>query len=184
MRHGQTDWNAQGRIQGHTDIPLNDHGHQQARDAVDRIRGLPITRIISSDLSRALDTARPAAQALGLPVTTDARLRERCFGVFEGCTWPQIELEQPELYARYQADRACLIPEAETLDALHARVTGAVLDIVRAGGGTPLVVTHGGVVRSLMHAVPGGGLPGPIINAGTYVFELDEALRFTRVMLV
>jgi len=182
MRHGQTDWNVLGRIQGHSDIPLNDEGQRQAREAVDRIAGLGVTRLVCSDLSRAQDTARPAAHRLKLPITTDARLRERCFGVLEGLTWAEVEAHHPELHARLQQDRAHPVPGAETLELLQARMVSAVQDILAQGPGA-LLVTHGGSVRSLMRAVPGGGLPGPILNAGTYCFDEEDG-QFIRVMLV
>ncbi len=84
LRHGQTDWNVEGRMQGHTDIPLNATGLQQAAEAALKLQALPITRIVSSPLSRALKTAAVAAEALNLPIHIDSMLMERTFGSYEG----------------------------------------------------------------------------------------------------
>lgn len=84
LRHGQTDWNVEKRMQGHTDIPLNATGIQQAHTAAQRIMQLPITRIISSPLLRALKTAAITAEALKLPIHIDSFLIERTFGSLEG----------------------------------------------------------------------------------------------------
>jgi broad specificity phosphatase PhoE len=84
LRHGQTDWNAQGRIQGHTDMPLNATGLTQARAAAERLVGKGIDRIVSSPLARAHKTAAMVAERLRLPVQVDEELMERTFGAFEG----------------------------------------------------------------------------------------------------
>lgn len=84
LRHGQTDWNLAGRMQGHTDIPLNATGIAQAHSAAAQLKSLPITRIITSPLTRALTTAAIAAEATGLPLYVDSNLKERTFGSFEG----------------------------------------------------------------------------------------------------
>lgn len=84
VRHGQTDWNVEGRLQGHSDIPLNDTGIGQAHAAAERLVGQPITAIVSSDLCRARQTADIIAAKLGLEVVSDKAIRERTFGSFEG----------------------------------------------------------------------------------------------------
>ena len=84
LRHGQTDWNLEGRMQGHTDIPLNATGVEQAHAAALKLKPLPITRIVSSPLARALKTAAVAAEALNLPIHIDSQLMERTFGSYEG----------------------------------------------------------------------------------------------------
>ena len=96
IRHGETDHNADGRAMGQMDIPLNARGHEQARQTAEFLRLYPIERIVSSDLGRASGTAQPLADALGLDVETDARLRELSFGILEGKTVAECEALQPE----------------------------------------------------------------------------------------
>src|SRR5215471_15907621 len=84
LRHGQTDWNSQGRFQGHSDIPLNAIGLRQAQEAADLLQPLTIHRIVSSPLSRALRTAAIVAERIALPIHVDNQLSERSFGSFDG----------------------------------------------------------------------------------------------------
>lgn len=94
LRHGQTDWNAEGRIQGHTDVPLNATGLAQAHSAAIRLSKEPITRIISSPLVRALKTAAITAESIRLPVHIDSQLMERTFGSIEGRLTHQVKAER------------------------------------------------------------------------------------------
>lgn len=93
LRHGQTDWNVEGRIQGHTDIPLNATGIAQAHSAAIKLTGHPITRVITSPLLRALKTAAITAESVKLPLHIDKQLMERAFGSFEGRLTAQIKQE-------------------------------------------------------------------------------------------
>ena len=86
VRHGETDWNADGRLQGHTDRPLTDFGRRQARDLAAALAGEDLTAIYSSDLTRARETAEIVAERLGLPVVLDRDLREKDWGNWEGLT--------------------------------------------------------------------------------------------------
>ncbi len=86
IRHGQTDWNKEERLQGHTDIPLNDIGRAQAKEVLKLISDLPIDLIITSDLLRSKETAEIINEKLQLPLTLDKKIRERCFGDLEGKT--------------------------------------------------------------------------------------------------
>ena len=99
-RHGETDWNSGRRVQGHTDIPLNAAGVEQARALAEQLAGEPLTAVFSSDLSRALDTARAVAAVHGLEVTVDPRLREKNFGTWEGLTDVEIAERFPDASAR------------------------------------------------------------------------------------
>src|SRR5512139_4231488 len=104
-RHGETDWNAAGRWQGHTDIPLNEIGRAQAAALADRLRSEGIGAVVTSDLSRARHTAEIVAGALGVPVAlVDPGLREQRFGSFEGLTPRECEERYPGDWARYVAD--------------------------------------------------------------------------------
>ena len=91
IRHGETAWNVDTRIQGHSDIGLNDTGRWQAERLARALTDDRLDAVYSSDLLRALDTASALAASTGLTVRTDAALRERSFGVFEGLTFAQIE---------------------------------------------------------------------------------------------
>ena len=86
VRHGETDWNAEGRLQGHTDRPLNEHGRNQAKELADRLAGEGADAIYASDLARAKETAEIVGARLGLPVMIDADLREKNWGNWEGLT--------------------------------------------------------------------------------------------------
>lgn len=102
-RHGNTEWNADGRVQGQTDVPLNDLGREQARAAAAVLAELRPDAIVSSDLRRAADTAAALAALTGLPVRPDARLRERYFGHWQGLALSEVAERFPEEYARWRA---------------------------------------------------------------------------------
>lgn len=147
LRHGETDWNAEGLSQGNVDIPLNHVGVMQAKRAARTLRTVPIKTIVSSPLSRAKDTANMAAEQLGLPVLVDEELREVGFGVQEG---------QPmgDWYDDWIADR--FTPEgAETFAALRARAVRAI-NRATALPGPVLVVAHGALWRAFRYEA---GLP-------------------------
>jgi probable phosphoglycerate mutase len=111
-RHGETDWNAVGRWQGQTDIPLNDVGREQARALAARIRLEGIRAVGSSDLSRARETAEIVARELGLAASyMDPAFRERAYGIFEGLTPAECLTRHPHEWARFESD-----PRAEQLD--------------------------------------------------------------------
>lgn len=157
IRHGQTDWNLQGRWQGHTDIPLNSAGLAQARALAERLAGWPIEVIHASDLSRAAGTARILAQSTGAPVTVDACWRERHCGAFEGLTLAEIRERFPEHHARMQLGWMDP-PGAEDFEVVRARLTAA-LDRLREEhrGHMAAVVSHGGALATLIAHVLGLG---------------------------
>jgi probable phosphoglycerate mutase len=149
-RHGNTDWNAGHRVQGQTDVPLNDLGRQQAVDAADLLVRLRPTALVASDLSRAADTAAVLAALTGLSVTYDERLRERSFGQWEGLTMTEVARTRPEEHARWTAGADVIGGDVETLDDLGKRVADAfqaAVDQVPAGS-TVVVATHGAAARS------------------------------------
>jgi probable phosphoglycerate mutase len=178
-RHGETDWNAEGRWQGHTDVPLNDRGRAQAKVLADALRDAGLAVLVTSDLSRAHETGRIVADRLAIHRhLIDPGLRERRFGVFEGLTREECALHHPEPYRAWSKDPKKLPPGAELQHELVARIGRAMRGVVQAANdhGTPLVVTHGGALRALLREV--GQKPGLIPNAGLYRFEHDgEAVR-------
>lgn len=147
-RHGNTDWNAANRVQGQTDVPLNDLGREQARAAAPLLAGMRPDAIVASDLCRAVDTAAALAALTGLPVHTDARLRERYFGLWQGLSLTEVVERFPDEYARWRAGDPDPGAEIETLDDLGKRIGAALQDAADlAVGGTVVVTTHGGGAR-------------------------------------
>src|SRR5574337_351345 len=104
VRHGETAWNADGRVQGHLDIALNDVGRTQARRLAEKLRdeGERIDLIYSSDLARARQTAQAVADAAGVPLQITPALRERCFGAFEGRRFADVQAELPQDAERWR----------------------------------------------------------------------------------
>ncbi|PNG26162.1 histidine phosphatase family protein [Methylocella silvestris] len=149
VRHGETDWNAEGRLQGQLDIGLNASGRAQAKAAATRLAACRFDAIFSSDLERAYDTAVPMGKALGLPVETTPALRERFFGAFQGLTHAEAQALFPADYARFAArdPEAPLPGDGESLCAFSRRVGGALNHLAdELGGNTILIVAHGGVL--------------------------------------
>jgi broad specificity phosphatase PhoE len=147
-RHGRTAWNADKRIQGHADAPLDDTGRAQAEAAAARLAALRPDALVASDLSRATDTAAPLARLTGLTVATDPRLRERGFGQWQGLTHAEVEAAHPEAYARWRRGRPVDACDVEHVDDLAKRAAAAFGDAVAlAPGGTVVAVTHGGAVK-------------------------------------
>ena len=147
-RHGNTDWNAGHRVQGQTDVPLNDLGRQQAVDAAELLVSFRPDAIVSSDLRRAADTAAALGALTGRTVEHDERLRERHFGAWQGLTMAQVAETRPDEYARWQAGEN-VGGEVETLDDLGKRVAEALqaaADLAPPGG-TVVVATHGAAAR-------------------------------------
>lgn len=147
-RHGQTDWNASRRLQGQSDIELNETGRTQAATAAPRIAELGPTRIISSDLERASRTAAALGDITGVPVETDARLRERSFGLWEGMTHGEIEEGWPEAFRAWrQGEEPEGIGADRRVDVGH-RVAGCILETVAEmdDDGVLVVVAHGAAI--------------------------------------
>jgi uncharacterized phosphatase len=144
VRHGETDWNAERRIQGHSDTPLNDTGRAQARALLEELGEEQLDAVYSSDLLRAHETARIVAQAKGLEVTAIRDLRERNFGTWEGMT-------DEEIFARFPEAATGSWGDAETKPEMAARVVGALQRIAETHpGGRVLVVSHGGPLRAVL----------------------------------
>jgi probable phosphoglycerate mutase len=147
-RHGNTDYNAGGRVQGQTDSPLNALGRDQASAAAAILATYQPAALVSSDLSRAHDTASALAALTGLPVSVDKRLRERYFGDWQGSLLSEIKVRHPAEYARWRAGDPSPGCGLESLDDLAERMGEALHDAAAlAPGGTVVVTTHGGAAR-------------------------------------
>lgn len=154
VRHGETDWNRDGRWQGHSDTQLNDVGREQAVRVAGELDGVDV--VYASDLARARETAEIVAARLGLPVRLDERLRERSFGAWEGKTAPEIEAQFRDAHARWLAGEGAGAEDAEAFADFAARVQGFLADVLaRHPDGTVLVVAHGGSIR-VIHALASG----------------------------
>ena len=154
VRHGETDWNVETRMQGQLDVPLNRKGRWQAERLADALADSDIDAIHSSDLLRATQTADALARRLGLSVGIDRGLRERCFGVFEGLTFDEVEARWPEQSRRWRRREPDFAPEgAESLEQFCARsVASAERLAARHGGRTIVLIAHGGVMDCLYRA--------------------------------
>jgi broad specificity phosphatase PhoE len=156
LRHGQSEWNADGRWQGHGDPPLTELGAAQAREASARLAAARIERIVTSDLRRALETAAIVGALLGLATEVDASWRERDIGGWTGFTREQIAARWPEDYARFRSHDAHARPGGGESDAMLRERAHAALASLRAryAGLRVLVVTHRGIARMLAPETP------------------------------
>jgi probable phosphoglycerate mutase len=163
IRHGETVWNAEMRMQGQLDTALSERGRRQARRAAEALAGDGIEAIFASDLSRAFDTARALADRIELPIATDRGLRERSFGVFQGYTYAEIDARWPEAASRWRRhDPDFGADEGETLRDFSARAVAACTRIAAGQAGrTIAIVTHGGVLDCLYRAACGIDLGAP-----------------------
>lgn len=156
-RHGRTEWNATGRFQGHLDPPLDDEGRRQAALAAPYLlaAGLPPgeTVVVSSDLSRAAETAAALTVLLEVPLRIDARLREHGMGSWEGLTRDEVAERYPEQFADWIAGRPIRGRGGEEAAAVAERAVAALADLPAAG--VAVVVTHGGTAGRLMERLLG-----------------------------
>ncbi len=171
VRHGESTWNAQSRWQGQADPPLSPFGERQAEDAAERVAEIAtITAVWTSDLARARRTAELIAARVGIgDVRTEARLRERDVGSWSGLTRAEIEERWPGYLAARRSP-----PDFEGDDSLLARTRAGLAAAVDGGGhGDILVVTHGGVVRTIERSL--GAEPGKLPNLGGRWLVADTA---------
>jgi broad specificity phosphatase PhoE len=162
VRHGETDWNADGRLQGQTDRPLSDFGRQQARRLADELATEEFEAIYSSDLGRARETAEIVGARLELPVALDPDLREKDWGTWEGLT--AVERDHVEF-------------AGETTEAHQERILRALQRIAERhpGDGSVLVVTHGGSMRRIQTAATGMALP-VVENCGRWLCAYENGV--------
>lgn len=163
IRHGETDWNTTGRIQGQLDIGLNQVGRWQARCLTAALADENISAIYASDLARAIETAQGVVEASGCPITTDPGLRERAFGSFEGLSYAQIEAQWPEAAQRWRRrDPDFGAPGGETLAAFYARSVATARRLAALHPGQTIVlVSHGGVMDCLYRSATHVALDAP-----------------------
>ena len=184
VRHGETEWNHQRRIQGQIDIPLNDVGLRQARAVANRLARRRVAAVYTSDLKRASQTADAIAIACGLPAQADRRLRERHYGRFEGGYYDELQRTSPALHQRLLSrDLSFDLHGGESIPVLHARVSEVLLELAgRHREGPIVVVAHGGVLDCAYRLASGLALDAPrtfgLYNASLNTLALaDGALR-------
>lgn len=159
IRHGETDWNAEGRLQGQKEIPINERGREQAAEAGRRLAKLQLEpdRLpwLVSPMHRTRETAQIARRSLGLEpnsFVTDPRLREISFGIWEGLTWKELRKAEPEAASGREADKWNFVPpEGESYAMLAERVRPVAAELDR----DVIIVGHGGVARTMLFLLCG-----------------------------
>jgi broad specificity phosphatase PhoE len=160
VRHGETDWNAEGRLQGHTDRPLSDYGRRQAQHLAAELEGQELEAIYSSDLARARETAEIVGERLGLPVVLDPDLREKNWGSWEGLT--PVERDRVEFVGESTKEhQERMLRALRRISERHPGDVGV------------LVVTHGGSMRRVQTAALGWALP-VVENCGRWLCAYED----------
>jgi probable phosphoglycerate mutase len=177
VRHGETEWNLQGRMQGQQDSPLTPLGLQQARQLARRLRDVPHAALYSSDLGRAHQTARCVADETKQGIVSDKGLRERTFGIFEGLTNAEIQVKHPDLYVPFsRRDPHFAMPGGESAAQFRERCLGTLRAIAeRHEGQRVVVVTHGLVLDAVYRAATGMPIEVqrgfPLLNCSVNTFR-------------
>lgn len=178
VRHGETAWNAEHRVQGQLDIPLNDIGLRQAQAVAGKLKEERFDAIYSSDLSRARQTAQPTANLLSMKIVLEKDLRERHYGIFERLTYAEAKTRYPEDYARFEArDPEYAFRTGESLKDFSVRSIAVISKIVNEHKDESILVfTHGGVLDKFYRFITGLPLSAErnfgIPNAGLNRVEL------------
>jgi 2,3-bisphosphoglycerate-dependent phosphoglycerate mutase len=179
VRHGETQWNVESRIQGQGDSPLTAAGRAQAEAIAARLAAERFDVLVASDLGRAMQTAEAIARRCGHSILADARLRERDFGAGEGMTYEEIDRAWPDVFTRSrESDPDAAVPGGETRRQFHERVRDAFAALAREHAGKRVaVVAHGGVLATLyrlIHDIPLGKPHAiPIANAAYNAVAFD-----------
>lgn len=164
IRHGETAWNREQRIQGHRDIPLSPAGMQQARQLSIRMKDEQLSAVYSSDLQRAVATAQHIADAYGYEVITTPNLRERNYGALEGLTRQEIDLAYGHMKGGVYPDEAGI----ESMEDMKARAFRQIEAIATLHQGKRVaLVSHGGLINAILHDLTGG-------KAGTGITRLGN----------
>ena len=148
IRHGHAEGNAEHRFIGQTDVPLDALGHLQAQALADRLKATPIDRIVSSDLSRAIDTITPLADTIGVSIERDPRLREISNGEWSGLLPEEISARWPDLWAAYRTGQDVVRPGGEQWATVRERVVASARHHATSGG-VIVLCTHGGAALNL-----------------------------------
>ena len=181
VRHGETAWNAEHRVQGQLDVPLNGIGLRQAEAVGRALKDERFDAVYSSDLTRARQTAAPILNLLSLQLLLEPDLRERHYGIFERLTYAEVKTRYPEDYARFEArDPEYAFRTGESLKDFSARSIAVVSRIAQQHQNQSVVVfTHGGVLDKLYRFITGLPLSAPrefgIPNAGLNRVEVTPA---------
>lgn len=181
LRHGETVWNAEGRLMNQLDAPLSALGREQAEKLATRMSGVRFDALYSSDLDRALATSQAIANRWGAAINALSGLREMNLGAFAGLTWPQVEKEFPEELARYRKEEDYAVPLGESRRVFHDRTMSCLKALVdQHPGQTLAVVAHGGtlgtVLRELMSLPLTCPLPARLPNASFNQFDIQDGI--------
>lgn len=181
-RHGRTHWNALGRFQGRTDVPLDDVGREQARQFAEHMRG-KVDALVASDLLRASETAHIIAETLHVPLLgLDADLRERGYGIFEGLTRIECEQQHPELWSQRRTDRNLEPPGGEPRAEVIARMQRGLnraVSLMRGRYDNGLIIGHGSSLRMFLEVLVEGHVES--IGNMQYREVLHDGERFIHV---
>jgi probable phosphoglycerate mutase len=178
FRHGETDWNREGRLQGRSDVPLNATGFAQAEALAGALARRRIEAILSSDLLRAWTTGRIVAEALGVPIFPEEGLRETSVGEAEGLLWAEAKTRFGQgLTERWFTDDHVAFPGGESGAMTRTRGLAALRRFAQANPYRRIgVSTHGAMIRQLMrHALPPGSAPAPTHNTVLYILDYEPA---------
>lgn len=185
IRHGESAYNAEGRIQGQTDVPLSPLGSRQSLAIAAAFEGQGIDAIYSSPLARALDTARAVADVLSLPVETDERLMEINIGVFQGVLACELQQRFPAEAARWRShDPDFRVTGGESRRMLMQRGEAAFRDIRASGKSNVVVVSHGGLLSAAFKAIfeiPAERNPFTFYNASISTLSWDGELKLLTI---
>jgi broad specificity phosphatase PhoE len=184
IRHGQTKWNAEGRWQGHEDVPLSEEGYAQARALAEHLSDVDFSAVYASDLQRARETGRALAEATGAPLMVDPRLRELNLGVLQGLTHAEIRERYPndddQMKANYLDH---VVTNGESRREMQARAYAAWQDMLDQTDSRPVaLVSHGGTIRLLLlrlldPAQKDEIMRLPISNTAWTVLDVDDEGR-------
>ena len=187
IRHGRSEMNAQRRVQGWLDSPLDEIGRAQARLLADRLRDWELQVIYSSNLRRSLETAEIVTQVLQVPIVVDERLRERGVGDLTGLNREEIESQFPDWIRQWEENRRVSAPGGEPTDLFWRRVSAVFGEIVvSVPEGSAAVVTHGGVLQVYLSQLLGmdQGYSPPFSFGNCSISEVEITERGSRVHML